>query len=130
MREVHALSVLQGCPHFVRYYGCWFEKTELRDTKMASYYLFIQTELCLKFNLDIFVRKKLISSQVKMTENRSMNPPESSTGKAWWSKLRIIHACLYLTAAILAFNESKFVWIPLTIDVIFGLISFLVYHYY
>jgi hypothetical protein len=62
--------------------------------------------------------------------NGRMNPPESSTGKAWWSHLRIIHACLYLTAALLAFNESRFVWIPLTIDVVFGLLSFSIYHYY
>ena len=61
--------------------------------------------------------------------NGRMNAPESSTGKTWWAPLRIFHGLLYITAAVLAFNESKFVWVPLLIDVVFGLLSFLVHHY-
>jgi hypothetical protein len=57
-----------------------------------------------------------------------MNPPESGTGTAWWSNLRIIHGMLYLTAAIYALQKKNTVWIPLTIDIIFGIIVFLVHY--
>lgn len=57
--------------------------------------------------------------------NGRMNAPESSTGKTWWAKLRLFHGLLYMTAAVLAFNESKFVWVPLLIDVLFGLIAYI-----
>jgi hypothetical protein len=43
-------------------------------------------------------------------------------GKTWWHHLRIIHGVLYLTAAILALAGSKYIWIPLLIDVVFGLV--------
>ncbi len=59
--------------------------------------------------------------------NGRMNAPESSTGKTWWAKLRIFHGLLYVSAAVLAFNESKFVWVPLLIDVVFGFIAYLVH---
>ena len=58
-----------------------------------------------------------------------MNPQESGTGTAWWHDFRLIHGLLYLSAAIYAFqNNSKMIWIPLTIDVIIGSVIFL-FHY-
>ena len=48
--------------------------------------------------------------------------------KIWWDKLRPIHGTLYLLFAISAISGKKNSWIYLLIDVIFGLISFLVYH--
>ena len=57
-----------------------------------------------------------------------MNPPESGTGTAWWHDFRLIHGALYLTAAIYAFQKNKLIWIPLTIDILFGISVFL-FHY-
>ena len=49
--------------------------------------------------------------------------------KIWWNNLRPIHAILYLLFAYNAINGVKSAWIYLLIDVVIGLISFLVYHY-
>ena len=49
--------------------------------------------------------------------------------KIWWNSLRPIHAILYLLFAYNAINGVKSAWIYLFIDVVIGLISFLVYHY-
>ena len=45
LREVCALAALKGCPHLMRYYGSWIEDS----------HVWIQCELCLKVNLDVFV---------------------------------------------------------------------------
>ena len=45
LREVYALSALQGCENIIRYHGCWVE----------DQHLWIQTELCMSYSLDIFV---------------------------------------------------------------------------
>ena len=49
--------------------------------------------------------------------------------KIWWNNLRPIHSVLYFIFAYLAINKNKNSYIPLLIDVIFGFISFIVYHY-
>ena len=49
---------------------------------------------------------------------------------AWWHSLRPIHSLLYFTFAYLAINKKNNAYIPLLIDVVFGLISFLNYHYH
>ena len=49
--------------------------------------------------------------------------------KIWWNKLRPIHAILYFLFAFSAIKKIQYSWIFLLIDVIFGLISFLTYHY-
>ena len=49
--------------------------------------------------------------------------------KIWWNNLRPIHSALYFIFAYLAINKNKKAYIPLLIDVIFGFISFIVYHY-
>ena len=49
--------------------------------------------------------------------------------KIWWNNLRPIHAILYLTFAYLAIKKSKHSYKPLLIDVIIGLVSFLIYHW-
>ena len=48
--------------------------------------------------------------------------------KIWWNDLRPIHATLYILFALLALKKNEYSWIPLLIDVILGLISFLFYH--
>ena len=50
--------------------------------------------------------------------------------KIWWNDLRPIHAALYLCFTYLAINKNKKSFIPLLIDVIIGLIAFLMYHYH
>jgi hypothetical protein len=50
--------------------------------------------------------------------------------KIWWNDLRPIHGLLYLLFAYNAIMGNKTAWIYLLIDVIFGLLSFLTFHYY
>jgi|TARA_B110000037_G_C16980283_1_gene448694 hypothetical protein len=49
--------------------------------------------------------------------------------KIWWNHLRPVHALLYLIFAYLAINKNKNSYMPLLLDVILGLVSFLLYHY-
>jgi hypothetical protein len=49
--------------------------------------------------------------------------------KIWWNNLRPIHSILYFLFAYNAIIGNKQSWIYLLVDVIFGLISFLIYHY-
>ena len=49
--------------------------------------------------------------------------------KIWWNQIRPIHALLYGLFAYYAINKSNIAWWYLLIDVIFGLLSFLTYHY-
>lgn len=49
--------------------------------------------------------------------------------KIWWNNLRPIHSLFYFTFAYNAVKKIKGAWIYLLYDVIFGLISFLVFHY-
>jgi len=57
--------------------------------------------------------------------NLRLNAQEASGGVTWWAPYRIIHGLLYLAAAIYMFNDQKHAWIPLTVDVILGLVFFL-----
>ena len=50
--------------------------------------------------------------------------------KIWWNDLRPIHSMLYFIFAYLAINASNQAYIPLLIDVVIGLVAFLVYHLY
>jgi hypothetical protein len=55
--------------------------------------------------------------------------PETFGEKIWWNNLRPIHSILYFLFAYNAINGNKQAWIYLLVDVLFGLISFLVHHY-
>lgn len=57
------------------------------------------------------------------------NVGETFGQKIWWNNLRPIHSALYFIFAYLAINKNKNAYIPLLIDVIFGFVSFIVYHY-
>ena len=48
-------------------------------------------------------------------------------GHIWWHNIRPVHAMLYLWAATSALCKPKDAWIPLLIDVIFGLLMYIVY---
>lgn len=58
--------------------------------------------------------------------------PETFGGKIWWGYLRPIHILLYIIFIILALSDNKKnnsnAWIALLIDVIVGLLGFIIYH--
>jgi hypothetical protein len=49
--------------------------------------------------------------------------------KIWWNNLRPVHSILYFTFAYNAISGNKQSWIVLLVDVLIGLISFLIHHY-
>ena len=49
--------------------------------------------------------------------------------KIWWNNLRPIHALLYALFAYNAINKNPISWVFLLIDVVLGLVSFLIHHY-
>ena len=56
--------------------------------------------------------------------------PEVFGEKIWWNNLRPIHALLYSLFAYNVITGNHNAWIFLLIDVILGLTSFLIYHFY
>ena len=54
--------------------------------------------------------------------------PEVFGDKIWWNDLRPIHAGLYIMFGLLALKKNANSYIPLLVDVIFGLLSFLIHH--
>lgn len=53
---------------------------------------------------------------------------ETFGAKIWWNNLRPVHGILYLLFAIYAIRGDRRAWVFLLIDVIIGLVSFLVFH--
>ena len=49
--------------------------------------------------------------------------------KIWWNNLRPLHSILYFLFAYNAIKGNKQSWIYLLVDVLIGLISFLIHHY-
>ena len=49
--------------------------------------------------------------------------------KIWWNDLRPLHALLYFLFAYNAIIGNNKAWIYLLVDVIFGLSSFLIFHF-
>jgi hypothetical protein len=49
--------------------------------------------------------------------------------KIWWNDLRPIHSLIYFLFAYNAIIGNNKAWIYLLVDVIFGLIGFLIFHY-
>jgi hypothetical protein len=50
-------------------------------------------------------------------------------GKIWWNHLRPIHSIFYFLFAYNAIIGNKQAWVYLLVDVLFGLMSFLIHHY-
>lgn len=50
--------------------------------------------------------------------------------KIWWNDLRPIHSLLYFLFAYNAIIGNKYAWKFLFADVVIGLISFLIFHFY
>ena len=62
------------------------------------------------------------------TKGRQQAP--EAGGVTWWANYRLIIGLLYLAAAIYAFQGRRdLVWIPLLLDVIFGIILFTIKHF-
>jgi hypothetical protein len=59
--------------------------------------------------------------------NGRMNAPEGG-GVTWWANYRLIHGLLYICASIYLFQKKRLAWLPLTIDVLLGLILFIINH--
>ena len=60
--------------------------------------------------------------------NSRLYSPEAG-GKTWWSQYRILIGLLYITAAVYAFQGKRnLIWVPLAIDIIFGIIIFGIHH--
>ena len=60
--------------------------------------------------------------------NSRLSAPEAG-GKTWWSQFRILIGFFYITAAVYAFQGKRnLIWIPLAIDIVFGLIIFGIQH--
>ena len=53
---------------------------------------------------------------------------ETFGAKIWWNNLRPVHGILYLLFAIYYIRGDRRAWVFLLIDVIIGLVSFLVFH--
>ena len=49
--------------------------------------------------------------------------------KIWWNNLRPVHSILYFLFAYNAITGNSQAWIYLLVDVILGLLSFLIHHY-
>ena len=66
--------------------------------------------------------------------NERLNAREAG-GKTWWHNLRLLHGLLYLCASIYILwninniNLIRYASIPLVIDVIVGILSFINYRY-
>lgn len=50
--------------------------------------------------------------------------------KIWWNNLRPFHGLMYFMFAYYAIQKEKTAWIFLLIDVVVGLLSFLIFHWY
>jgi hypothetical protein len=48
--------------------------------------------------------------------------------KIWWNDLRPVHSILYFLFAYNAILGNKNAWVYLLVDVVFGLVSFLIHH--
>ena len=60
--------------------------------------------------------------------NLRMNAREAG-GKTWWAPFRIIIGFLYIAAAVYAFQGRRnLIWVPLAIDIVFGIIIFSLKH--
>lgn len=54
---------------------------------------------------------------------------EVGGGKIWWNWLRPVHALMYFLFAFDAISKSRDAWRYLAVDVVIGLVAFLVHHW-
>jgi len=56
--------------------------------------------------------------------NLRLDAPEGG-GKTWWKELRLIHGVLYISAYIYSIKDINYMWQPILLDTLFGLVSFI-----
>ena len=60
--------------------------------------------------------------------NLRLDSPEAG-GKTWWAPFRLIIGFFYIAAAIYSFQGKRnLIWIPLVMDIVFGIIIFIIKH--
>ena len=59
--------------------------------------------------------------------NSRLHAPEGG-GYTWWFEYRLIHGLLYMLSFIYALNKKRIASIPLFIDVIVGIVLFILNH--
>ena len=60
--------------------------------------------------------------------NLRLNSPEAG-GETWWAPFRILIGFFYITAAVYAFQGRRnLIWVPLVMDIVFGIIIFSLKH--
>jgi len=85
------------------------------STKIPVKYLGIFAALLLAMSLSFLY--------LYFTKGRQMAP--EAGGVTWWANYRLIIGLLYLAAAIYAFQgRQDLIWIPLLMDVLFGITIF------
>ena len=85
------------------------------STKIPQKYLGIFAALLLAMSLSFLY--------LYFTKGRQIAP--EAGGVTWWANYRLLIGLLYLAAAIYAFQGRRdLIWIPLLIDVLFGLVIF------
>jgi uncharacterized membrane protein len=62
-------------------------------------------------------------------QNLRLNAPEAN-GNTWWANFRLVHGALLMCAAIYCFRSDSIAWVPLTMDVLFGILLFIYHHFY
>lgn len=70
----------------------------------------------------------IISIGFLISYNRRMKGVETNQKPIWWNNLRPIHSCLYLLTFIYTLYKKSYSWVPLTIDVCLGFISFIIHY--
>jgi hypothetical protein len=88
----------------------------------------ISTDL-LKYLGYILLLPAIGFSYIYLTDARKTGA-EVFGDKIWWNNLRPFHAILYFLFSYNAIIGNKKAWIYLFIDVIFGLTSFFIYHFF
>jgi hypothetical protein len=53
---------------------------------------------------------------------------EVGGGRIWWNSLRPIHAFMYFAFAFSAITKKKFAWMFLALDVLIGLIAYILHY--
>jgi hypothetical protein len=49
--------------------------------------------------------------------------------KVWWNKYRLFHSFMFLLFSILSFNNYSESWIVLLLDVLFGIVFYIIHYY-
>lgn len=89
---------------------------QILDKKLLPYYGLVLLIISISFYYLYFFNKRQIAFE--------------AGGKTWWTNLRIYHGNHYLLAGLLAINGDTYASVPLLIDAIFGLFSFIYHRFY